>query len=53
MTNGYRDFDITPDGEQFLMVYPVSLGESEAAETRRIDVVVNWVQELGERVPLD
>jgi len=53
MSNGYRDFDITPDGERFVMVYPVESGEPGAPSLSRIDIVLNWTEELLERVPVD
>ena len=39
------EFDITPDGQRFLMV---RIGERQADQ---INVVVNWFEELKERVP--
>jgi Tol biopolymer transport system component len=52
MTLGYRDFDITPDGERFVMIYPAELADREALPRARIDVVLNWQQELISRVPV-
>ena len=47
-----RDYDITPDGERFLMVFPA--GQTEASEPVRpqINIVLNWFEELKERVPV-
>ena len=45
---GSRDYDITPDGEQFLMVFPA---EDEPARPQ-INTVLNWFEELKERVPV-
>ncbi len=48
-----RPYDITPDGQRFLMVFPQ--GETgSVAETadRRINIVLNWFEELKERVPV-
>ncbi len=42
---GYQGYDVTPDGD-FLFVEP---GESDAPQTQ-IDVVVNWLQEVRQRV---
>jgi Tol biopolymer transport system component len=39
-------WDISPDGKRFLMIKP-----SEAP--RKITIVLNWFEELKERVPLD
>jgi len=48
-----RNYDVTPDGKQFLVVVPAA---SPADSTRRtspgIDVVLNWFEELKTRVPV-
>ena len=44
-----RNFDITPDGKQFIVVMPVA---SATDTSRRINVVVNWLEELKQRVPV-
>jgi serine/threonine-protein kinase len=41
------DYDVTADGRRFLMV---KMGDDELAP-RRLNVVVNWVDELSRRVP--
>ena len=48
----HRDYDITPDGERFLMVFPA--GQDSSAEPARpqINIVLNWFEELKERVPV-
>jgi serine/threonine-protein kinase len=43
-----RNFDITPDGERFLLV---QLREMEPQPATSIDIVLNWFTELQERVP--
>jgi len=45
-----RDYDVTPDGQRFLMVR-VKGGE-QAAPTQ-MDVVLNWFEELKRLVPTD
>ena len=45
---GFRDFDIFPDGERFVAVFP----EEETTDLPSINVVLNWFQELKERVPV-
>ncbi len=50
---GIRSYDITPDGQHFLMVFPADQADSvteTAAE--RINIVLNWFEELKERVPV-
>ena len=44
-----RGYDITPDGERFLMIKTGSA--SDDAAPPKINVVLNWFQELTERVP--
>jgi serine/threonine-protein kinase len=47
----YRSFDVTPDGERFLVVLPPQATDSDAPQPQ-INVVVNWFEELKERVPV-
>ena len=48
----YRDYDVTADGERLVMVFPAVLeGPSEPAFSR-INIVLNWFEELKERVPV-
>ena len=46
---GYRDFDVVADGSELLMVFPI---EQDDAPLPEVAVVLNWTQELLERVPL-
>ena len=58
-TSGYADIlDCTsknPDGKRFLMIRPGATtdDESKAAGPRKINIVVNWLEELKQRVPID
>ncbi len=45
-------WDISPDGKRFLMMKEIAADESEAVTPRRINVVLNWFEELKERVPV-
>ena len=49
VVGSYRDYDITPDGRQFLMVFPATQAESSARP--QINIVLNWFEELKARVP--
>ncbi len=40
----------TLDGKRFLMIKPVS-AQSASGGTRKINIVVNWFEELKQRVP--
>jgi serine/threonine-protein kinase len=46
---GYRDYDVTEDGQRFVMVQPL---EPESALTQ-INVILNWTEELKRLVPTD
>jgi WD40 repeat protein len=49
-----RQFDIMPDGKQFVVVLP--FGQADTAEASQqkpqIQVVLNWFEELKQRVPV-
>ena len=48
MVSYYRDYDIAPDGERLLMVLPADGSDEELPS---IHIVLNWFEELKERVP--
>ena len=55
-SNTIRNYDIMPDGEQFIAVFPsaaIAGDQSEADETadEQINVVLNWFEELKRLVP--
>jgi hypothetical protein len=51
---GGTPWDIHPDGKRFLMMKePVSTGAAPAAAgPRKINIVLNWTEELKQRVPV-
>ena len=49
---GSRDYDITPDGERFIMVFPADQADSSEPARPQINIVLNWFEELKERVPV-
>ena len=49
---GNRNYDMTRDGEHLLMVYPAATSDSGEPVTPRINIVLNWFEELKERVPV-
>ncbi len=49
---GYRDYDISPDGEQLLMVFPTDRPDTGEPARPQINIVLNWFEELKERVPV-
>ncbi len=47
-----RNYDILPDGKRFLMTRGVTtVGEQETPLPTRLNVVVNWFEELKQFVP--
>ncbi len=45
-------FDVTEDGQRFLVTVPAAGGEAEGEPvTSRINVILNWFEELKQRVP--
>ena len=51
----FSNWDISPDGKRFLMIKPPAAAGSEStlAGLRKINIVLNWFEELKERVPVD
>jgi serine/threonine-protein kinase len=45
-------WDISPDGKRFLMMKEVGSNGSEAGGPRKINIVLNWFEELKQRVPV-
>jgi serine/threonine-protein kinase len=48
-------WNISPDGKRFLMIKPETAAspESAAAAPRKINIVLNWFEELEDRVPVE
>jgi Tol biopolymer transport system component len=48
-----RNYDVTPDGTQLLVVLPAASARTGSATrpTQQINVVLNWFEELKARVP--
>jgi serine/threonine protein kinase len=49
----YRGYDIAPDGNKFFMTFPADSAEASKRERRRIHIVLNWFEELKQKVPVD
>jgi eukaryotic-like serine/threonine-protein kinase len=49
----YRDYDVHPDGDRFLMIFSPDESSSGPPPRPRISIVENWAQELLRRVPVD
>jgi serine/threonine-protein kinase len=50
--SGPRNYDITPNGKQFVVVLPASPEEANRQTTAQINVILNWIEELKQRVPV-
>src|SRR5262249_2447420 len=52
--SGPRNYDMTPDGKQFIVVMPASTSQTSAnrQSPSQINFVVNWLEELKQRVPV-
>ena len=48
----YRDYDMSPDGERLLMVFPAEQPDTGEPARPQINIVLNWFEELKERVPV-
>ena len=48
---GMRFEDVDLDGQRFLMIESAA-EDDDAADTPQINVVLNWFEELRERVPV-
>ncbi len=47
-----RNFDVTADGQRFVVLVSTDAIGGEGVESPRIDIVLNWFEELKERVPV-
>ena len=55
---GYQEnpeWDISPDGKRFIMIKSAAATDDESATEIRsqINIVLNWFEELKQRVPVD
>jgi hypothetical protein len=44
-------WDISPDGRRFLMMKETGIAASGVVRSRKITVVLNWLEELERRAP--
>ena len=45
-----RPYDISPDGNQFIVMLPPAQAETTERPTMQINIILNWLQELKQRV---
>jgi hypothetical protein len=51
MFPNYRDYDLAPDGNRFVMIVPEDREQVGRPPQLRVEVVLNWTEELKQRVP--
>jgi serine/threonine-protein kinase len=47
-----RTYDVTPDGQRFLMIKPAASTAETSDQPAKVEFVLNWFEELKPRVPL-
>jgi hypothetical protein len=47
-----RPWDISADGKRFLMMKDAAPADNQAEAPRKINIVLNWLEELKQRVPV-
>ena len=47
----YRDYDMSPDGQRLVMVFPADQTESGEPSRPQVNIILNWFEELKARVP--
>jgi Tol biopolymer transport system component len=48
----HRDYDITADGQNFVMMFPADQADFGGPTRDQINIVLNWTEELKQRVPV-
>ena len=49
--NAGRNYDVSADGQRFLMIRNAASDDEASPQKPQINVVLNWFTELRERVP--
>jgi hypothetical protein len=45
-------WDVSPDGKRFLMMKQTGASTAQGSGPRRVNIVLNWLEELKQRVPV-
>jgi hypothetical protein len=53
LATNYRDYDVMPNGREFVMVFPVTPVAPAAPQVLSFQIVLNWLEELKARVPVN
>lgn len=48
----FHPWDVSPDGNRFLMMKEMGSNTTGASMTRKVNIVLNWLEELKQRVPV-
>jgi hypothetical protein len=53
--NNFNHWDVSPDGKRFLMIKEPETTDEESAPgwLRKINIVLNWFEELKQQVPVE
>ena len=46
-----RGYDVMPDGKRFITIVPADQVRDSSADRQRINIVLNWFEELKQRAP--
>jgi serine/threonine-protein kinase len=49
---GTRNYDISPDGKRFIVIIDAAQAQPESRSTPQIQIVLNWFEELKQKVPV-
>jgi serine/threonine protein kinase len=54
-SSSHHMWDLSPDGKRFLMIKRLAVTDDESTQggPRKINVVLNWLEELKQRVPVE
>jgi serine/threonine protein kinase/Tol biopolymer transport system component len=52
LATNYRDYDVMPNGREFVMVFPVTPIAPTAPPSPSFQIVLNWLEDLKARVPV-
>ena len=52
MSRGFVNYDVSADGQRFVVIQPIEEEPDELPASQQINIVLNWFQELKERIPV-